>query len=494
MPWVIVIWSMIASACLTLAAIYGLVWYWNRTDWAHLLFALTAASAAAFTFDELWVMRTETPGELVTAMRWGYVPLFVWLVSITWFVRTYLGAGRRWLAWTVCGLRALFLLLSFMAPSSNFHEVSLGQMQFLGETVTIRQGVPNSLGLMGQASVVLLMVFIADASISVWRRGDRRKALKVGGSIEFFLLFGLAQVALMKWTGIAVPQVLSPLYLGIVVIMGYELSHDVLRASQLVRELQRSEAVLREHQVTLQASNKQISELFGRLIGAQETERRRIARDLHDDVSQRVSGLSIMISGLKRRLAGQPDEADVIATLTTMQQHTTALAEEIRDLSHDLHPGVLQHAGLVTALRASCAQFEKLYSIAVHFSAGDDIGQVEADPALCLYRVTQEALRNVAKHADAHRVNVALTRTGDGLQLSIADDGKGFDLGETRRKGAGLGLVSIEERVRLLRGSVSIETHPEGGTRVEFQIPRPHPMPATHETPLAVTTLANVQH
>ena len=108
MSWVTVIWSMVASACLTLAAIYFLVWCRNRTAWANLLFSVTAASTAAFTFCELWQMRAETPAELLTALRWAQWRCCVWLVSITWFVRFYLGAGRRWLAWTISGLRAFY--------------------------------------------------------------------------------------------------------------------------------------------------------------------------------------------------------------------------------------------------------------------------------------------------------------------------------------------------------------------------------------------------
>ena len=123
----------------------------------------------------------------------------------------------------------------------------------------------------------------------------------------------------------------------------------MFRASQLVRELQ--------------ASNTQISDLFGRLIAAQETERTRIARDLHDDVSQRIAGLSIMISGIKRKIHRQPAEAEVVANLTSLQQHTIALADEIRHVSHDLHPSQLQHTGLVAALSAYCA--------AVRETAGD---------------------------------------------------------------------------------------------------------------------------
>ena len=138
-------------------------------------------------------------------------------------------------------------------------------------------------------------------------------------------------------------------YMGLVLAMAYELSRDVLRASQLVRDLQASEAGLRENQARLEASNQQISSLFGRLIAAQETERTRIARDLHDDIGQRIAGISIAMSGLKRKLEAH-DAA--LAALVAMQRETIALADGVRQVSHELHPTLLQHAGLVEALRA----------------------------------------------------------------------------------------------------------------------------------------------
>ncbi len=253
MSWITVIWSMIASACLTLAVIYFLVWYSNRTRWAHLLFSVTAASTTVFAFCELWLMRAETPGELATAIRWGHVPLFVWLVSITWFVRVYLGTGRSWLAWTICGLRAFALLINFLVGQNlNYREVSsLRHSQFLGESVTVFAGVPNPWMLVGQSAVVLLLIFVADASVTAWRRGDRRKALMVGGSVEFFLLTGFATALAVIWGNVRVPIVFSPLYLGLVAVMGYELSRDLLRASHLVRELQASEAGLRESEARM---------------------------------------------------------------------------------------------------------------------------------------------------------------------------------------------------------------------------------------------------
>ena len=235
----------------------------------------------------------------------------------------------------------------------------------------------------------------------------------------------------------------------------------------------RIEAALREHQATLQVSNQQISDLFGRLIAAQETERTRIARDLHDDVSQHIAALSIMLTSLKRKLLDRPGDADLVSDLATMQRSAVALTEQIRHVSHDLHPSSLEHAGLVAALRGICEEFEKLQAIAVTYTADPDIGPIDGQIALCLYRVAQEVLRNVAKHSGARQVGVKLVRTADGIELTIADDGRGFDLAGTKMNGAGLGLVSIDERVRLLGGRVRIDTQLEGGTQVQVRIPLP---------------------
>ena len=145
------------------------------------------------------------------------------------------------------------------------------------------------------------------------------------------------------------------------------------------------------------------------------------------------------------------------------------MAEALRHLSHDLHPGVLQHAGLVAALREHCTEVGSQHGIAVTLAA-DDLGAIPQDVGLCLYRVTQEAVRNVAAHAGARQAHVALRRTAAGLELTITDDGQGFDLAEARRMG-GLGLISLDERVRLVGGSVQIHTQPQRGTELRVQVP-----------------------
>jgi signal transduction histidine kinase len=246
------------------------------------------------------------------------------------------------------------------------------------------------------------------------------------------------------------------------------ISLPLMFLAALVEERRNKEEVLRRNEASLRASYAQIQSLVGRLITAQESERTRIARELHDDINQQLAALSIALSGLKRRLPA--DAADVDNALARLQQRTMTLADDIRHLSHELHPGVLQHAGLVAALKAHCAEFGSQHDIEVTLSVAAALDAIPQDIALCLYRVAQEALRNVAAHAGARQAHVALSRPADGLELTITDDGQGFDLAEVQR-GGGLGLISLHERVHLVGGSVRIDTQRQRGTELRVQVP-----------------------
>ena len=239
---------MNASACLTLAGINFLFWCRNHKAWANLLFSLSATSTASFAFCELWMMRADTPAEFATVLKWAHVAVWLVLVPLVWFAWLYLKAGRLWLAWTACGLRTLALLLNFQTGQNlNYREIThLGHVRFLGESVAIAEGVPNPWMLVGHLSLVAWLIFTADASVAAWRRGDRHRALTVGGSMVFFALISSIQAPLVFWGIVRVPMSASLFFTGMVVVMGYELGSEMLRASQLDRELQKSEAGLHE--------------------------------------------------------------------------------------------------------------------------------------------------------------------------------------------------------------------------------------------------------
>jgi signal transduction histidine kinase/ABC-type uncharacterized transport system substrate-binding protein len=226
-------------------------------------------------------------------------------------------------------------------------------------------------------------------------------------------------------------------------------------------ERQRSARAARE-------SETQIRDLAGRLLTAQEEERRRIARDLHDGVNQELAAVAIALSSLEGRLPGDT-ASDLRREVARLQGRTVEAAEAIRSLSHTLHPGVLQHTGLVGALRGYCRQFEREHGLSVAFKTDGELGSIPPDVALCLYRVAQEGLGNAARHAGARQAWLTIRREGDDVALAIGDDGRGFDLAEARRQG--LGLISLDERVRLVQGRLTIDTQRQAGTEIRVVVP-----------------------
>ena len=230
---------------------------------------------------------------------------------------------------------------------------------------------------------------------------------------------------------------------------------------------QASEA-MSDSQEKLHQSHYQIRKLLGRLIDVQETERRRISRELHDDLNQKIATLSMSISQLKRKVPMQ--DGELIAELDHLRETTNRLTNEVRRLSHQLHPAVLEHLGLVAALESYIAGFTDEERIDVQLSAelGDE--RIPFQTSICLYRVAVEALRNVARHSGAEAAAVSLKRESYCLELRVADSGKGFDV-ETFKHAGGLGLISVEERLRLLQGSCEIRSAPEHGTILVARVP-----------------------
>jgi PAS domain S-box-containing protein len=209
--------------------------------------------------------------------------------------------------------------------------------------------------------------------------------------------------------------------------------------------------------------------LAGRLISSQEAERARIARDLHDGVCQEMASLTVDLSFLRRK-SDDAQGTGFKELMRSVEQRSANVAETLRLLSHGLHPAVLNHIGLVAALQADCVEVERQYQMAVTLSIDDDVEPVPPLVALSLFRISQEALRNSARHARAPHATISLSRDPLGLTLSITDDGEGFDIDGVRQNG-GLGLVSIEERARLVRGSATFHSHPGVGTIVVVRIP-----------------------
>jgi PAS domain S-box-containing protein len=204
-----------------------------------------------------------------------------------------------------------------------------------------------------------------------------------------------------------------------------------------------------------------------RLIEAQEQERTRIARELHDDFAQRLALLAIELEQLHQ---DPPDLPEVRRRVGELQKQTTEIAIDIQTLSHELHSAKLQYLGMAAAMRGFCQEFGQHTKVKIDFKSHDLPSHLSQDISLCLFRVLQEALRNSAKHSGVRHVEAQLWGKSDEIHLTISDSGVGFD-SEAAKESRGLGLISMAERLKLVKGTFSIESQPKLGTTIHARVP-----------------------
>jgi len=209
-------------------------------------------------------------------------------------------------------------------------------------------------------------------------------------------------------------------------------------------------------------------EIPRKLIEAQEHERARIGRELHDDVNQRLAMLAIE---LERVQENRPDlPSDVRSRMQELRTQVAEISNDVQVLSHELHSAKLEYLGVVKGMRSWCKEFADKQGMEIEFKGVEGLSSLPPEVSLCLFRVLQEALHNVAKHSGVRRIEVQLREDSGELHLVVSDSGRGFAL-ETAMQGPGLGLTSMQERVRLVDGMIEIQSKPMGGTVVHVRIP-----------------------
>lgn len=244
---------------------------------------------------------------------------------------------------------------------------------------------------------------------------------------------------------------------------------EITERMETERSLRLSESALDRNRLALQRSEEDLRGLTARLLTAQEEERRRISRDLHDDINQRLAMIIVELETLDQAL---PPDCNAIGTrLRSLQDNASELCEDLRHLAYQFHPSVLDDLGLTVALRRLVDDISGRTGLkgTFHSEAGKD--PIPQPVATCLYRIAQEGLSNVAKHANATAFEIALTRDGDMITLAITDDGAGFDVTEPRTERGTLGLVSMKERASLVHGGLEVESTLGGGTSVRARVP-----------------------
>ena len=216
------------------------------------------------------------------------------------------------------------------------------------------------------------------------------------------------------------------------------------------------------------AAEESLGDLSGQLIRAREDECARIARELHDDLNQRMALISIALEQLGQ---GAPEtDGNMSQQLKELMKQAEEVSREIRRISHDLHPSKLVHLGLVASVKSLCDELHQMHKIKIEFNHDGVPAGLSQDISVCHYRIAQECLNNVIKHGGAPDAKVELLGTADAIVLRVSDTGVGFDVGSPASK-RGLGLVSMRERLRLVGGTLSIESRPSQGTRITASVP-----------------------
>lgn len=572
--WMTIAWSMAAGACFTLAGVHIVVWARSAKQPVHLLFALMAVGAGLSGMGELSLLHTESIPVYHDILRWQNAAIFVLLVSMVWSVQFSLGTGRRWLAWTITGLWIVCLLVNFLSPYSLvFLEIeSLDRVQtFGGEWFTLAKGTRNPWANLADLTSLLIVGFVADATVRLWRNGGRRRAGIIGGSILFFIVAAGVHAPLVDISVVKTPYMIGFAFLAIVGAMSFELGTEAVRAARLSREVSNNERRWRsllegvellvigadaegrinyvnpyfEHITgrspseilgrpavelvipdqrealadrvrrmgddgprvrstwsihcsdggsrTMFFTNVRLEnpdgsfagllsvgeditdrlraestarDLAGRLIHAQEEERSRVARDLHDDITQRLARLSMDAA----RVEPDPESRRSTDTLAEIREGLVRLSEDVHAIAYRLHPAVLEDLGLAEALRSECERFSRREDTPCEIRSVDLPVTIPGPVALGLFRVGQEALRNVGRHAEASSVEVTLRGMEDGAQLAVRDDGIGFDPFMDRSKPS-MGLASMRERIGYLGGELDIESSPGQGTTIVAWVP-----------------------
>jgi signal transduction histidine kinase len=204
-----------------------------------------------------------------------------------------------------------------------------------------------------------------------------------------------------------------------------------------------------------------------KLIEAQEQERNRISRELHDNIGQRLALLSFELE----ELHGDPSILlEVRSRIDELQKQTVEIASDIQSLSHELDSAKLQYLGIARAMKGFCKEFGEQQKVEVDFQTYELPGPLSPDISLCFFRVLQEALHNSAKHSGVRHFEVRLWGTSDEIHLTVNDSGAGFDR-EAAKTSRGLGLISMEERLKLVNGTLSIDSQPKRGTTIHARVP-----------------------
>ena len=466
-----VAWSVCASVCTILGLIHLQFWFRDRKLYAYLLSSLMAFSAGVSAMLELGLLLTESLDTYRVLMRWENVAIFMILVPMTWFIQVYFNTGRRWLAITITLLWALGILANFLSPHSlTFNEVNeLKRLStFWDEAFTIPLGTENPWKVLADIASLLILVYVGDASIRLWRQGGRRTALIIGGGIILFILSAGIHTPLVDAGIVATPYMISFAFLAIVISMSYQIAADAMRAAQ---ELQQSQKAL-EHLARANllgelssAIAHELNQPLGAILNNANAGRRLLGsksgsleeiREILDDIVRDDTRAADIIQRLRKLLQTGAVVLEPLDINVVLQETTDMLDSEIRD------QGVALTQAFEKGLRVVQAGRTEIQQITINL-VSNALNALHDTPA------------------GQRRIHIRTVPQNDSVSVTVSDNGSGipeedlpyiFDAFFTRKAdGLGMGLAICRRIIEAYGGQILVENVATGGASFTFTLP-----------------------
>jgi signal transduction histidine kinase len=479
MNWVTILCSMIVASCLTVATVHLFVWLRARDAWTNFLLSDCALAAAVIVAFDVALMHSRTADQFAAILRWTQVALAWGLISVALFARRYLQAGRPWLLWTVVGTRLVAGVVNFVVPVNlNFREISaLRMVPTLGEAIAVPVGTPNRWMLLGNASVVVFLVYLSDASVTAWRQGRRRQAALMGGILGPATLFALIRAMQFIWGNqLQTPYLISLVPLGFLVTVSYALSGDLLHANELARELRESGERMSQAQAELDRVSRltAMGEFAAAL--AHEILQPLTAIILHaksslQAIPETASNLEDVRAGLRSVIEAGERAVQVTRRNRELFRYNTVRSAQV-DVNH-----LIEETRVLAGRRLT----DSGVNVATNLAA--DLPTVRGDRV----ELQQVLLNLIANAIDAtesrptRRVWIRSCDDAGGVRVEVGDNGVGLSGVDMRRmftlsyttkpSGTGVGLSVSRAIVDAHGGRIWGEQNPEGGATFYVRLP-----------------------
>ncbi len=435
---------MAFAVCLTIAVIHLLVWLRAHRKITHLLFAVTAAAAGVNAIAEAFMYRADSIDVMSDALRWYVATSGCWAIAAVCFIASYAPVGRlgKYVATVIVATFATAMVINHFSPASFLYTELTGLREITlpwGERIWLAMGEVNRWRLVFELAMLAILGLVAFGCYQFWLRKERKRAVIFGSAVLLFMLCFGTHALLVDTGRLDSPYLSTYGFLALVGLTSYDLAGEVMRTSVLSSRLAQRESDLRT---------------------AVADERNRIAGELHDSVTQTLFSTAAIADALPQVWRRHPEEA--MRGLEDLRQLTKAALAEMRTLLLELHPATLVEKDLSTLLQRLADSTTCRTQIPVELKVDGQM-HFPNDVQIALYRVAQESLNNVSRHAQATKVGLHLVCKHRRATLTIHDNGRGFDVSSN---GAGMGLEIMRDRITSIGGQLQLHSEPRIGTTI----------------------------